>query len=96
MDTDLQKNVKQASQNINQAADSVSDKFKQGAKVIDKKVKNFDSSELESTYNDLKSQAESGLDSTIAIVKRYPLYSLLGAAAVGAVAATLIRRMGRD
>lgn len=96
MNTNLQKAAKQTSQSMNHAAEAVSEKVKEGARTIDKKVKNFDSSELESVYSSVRARAESGVESTYDIVKKYPLYSLLAATAVGMIAGSMIKKIGRN
>ena len=72
----------ETSKNINQATESVSNKYKEGVKSFDKWPQ----------YSEVKELAEEGLESTFAIVKKYPLYSLLGAAAIGVIAGSLISR----
>lgn len=89
MDSTIVKNTKQIANNVNQNAEILSEKFKEGVKVISKKAEKFD-------YDDLARTAESGYEASLSFVKKYPLYSILGATAVGLVAGAFLRGLGRD
>ncbi len=95
-----QATTQQASQSVSHAADSVSDKFKDVAQSVQKRASQIGSDIAEQAQNwnvdDLRSRAEDGLEATYEIVRKYPLYSLLGAAAVGYLASAALRSSNRS
>lgn len=44
-------------------------------------------------YHELEEQARAAADSSVSFVRKYPVYSVLGAVTVGAILGALIRRM---
>jgi ElaB/YqjD/DUF883 family membrane-anchored ribosome-binding protein len=47
---------------------------------------------VQDTYEELGGQAQEWADQSVKLIKRYPLYTVLGAAAVGFLAGAIIRR----
>ena len=99
MDTTVVKNAKDGlngmSKAANQAADEISDKVKAGANQVVKRAQEVESEwsdKFADKYDDLKDQAGKGYETSIDFVKKYPLYSLLGATVIGFAAGALIRR----
>jgi ElaB/YqjD/DUF883 family membrane-anchored ribosome-binding protein len=99
MESNVTKNTKQATQQVSQtasqASDALTDKFKDVAQSVQKRASQIgsDIADQAQSWNvdDLKSRAEEGLDATYELVRKYPLYSLLGAAAFGYLASSLVR-----
>ena len=84
METNVNKTVKTATGNINQAADDLAKKFKETHKDIN------------ASASDASSFLSDSYDDALNLVKEYPLYSFLGAAAVGLLAGAMIKGIGRD
>jgi ElaB/YqjD/DUF883 family membrane-anchored ribosome-binding protein len=95
METNATKTTKAAVNTVNQAADALAEKFKDGQKVVGKKSEEAESM-FADRFADIKDRAVEGYDGALSLVKEYPLYSFLGAAAVGLIAGAMIKRIGRD
>ncbi|MBC7743005.1 MAG: hypothetical protein H7061_12465 [Bdellovibrionaceae bacterium] len=99
MEANVNKAVKTTEKNVSQAADVLVEKFKEGGKAVNKKIEQADSSlsgGFSANFDDIRERAIDGYEQTLSIVKKYPLYSFLGAAAVGVLATSLIRRSRRS
>ncbi len=70
-------------------ADRVVDRVKTGAHEIMNRAEDFD---LAARYNAIKDSAAEGYDTAIRTVKKYPLYAVGGAAAIGVLAGLLLSR----
>ena len=99
METNLTKAAKSTADKsekmVNQAADSLAEKFKDGAKAVSKKTEQAESA-FPVSFADIKERAADGYEEALEVIKKYPLYSFLGAAAVGLLASSLIKRAGRS
>lgn len=76
------------------AGNYAADKAKQAANAVSAQV-NKQGLRTEEIYEDVRERAEDALDASVDFVKKYPLYTVAGAAAVGFIAGALIRRMSR-
>ena len=107
--SELKSDVKSAASKVERKASEVSDSVSgssgSASSIADSvlasaisflPVKNVDEvySMLETTVKDVQLNLSTARDSATAFVKKYPLYSLLGAAVLGASAVMLFRKRG--
>jgi len=91
MEVNTNKLVKQAYNGASKAIDKVADKAHDGADMVAEKAGEFESN-LSSRYEALRDSASEGYDVAIHTVKKYPVYTVLGSAALGIAAGILIGR----
>lgn len=94
MDQSLNGTVSKAGDKINGAANDVKNLLSDGVKKVERTVGSYDASHMnesvQSQLQALKEQSQVVLDRTEELVKKYPFYAIFGAAAVGALVASLI------
>lgn len=94
MDQSLNGTVSKAGDKINSTAHDVKSLVADGVKRVEKTASNFESLNMNETVQSqlkaLKEQSQVVLDRTEELVKKYPFYAVFGAAAVGALVASLI------
>ncbi len=86
---DAYQGVARAGDHLADKADKVVDKVKAGANQLADKANDMD---LAARYESIKESASEGYDSAISTVKKYPLYAVGGACAVGLLAGLLLAR----
>ena len=91
MEVNTNKLAKQAYNGASKAMDKVADKAHEGADMVADKAGEFESN-LTSRYEAFKDSATEGYEVAIDTVKKYPVYTVLGSAALGIAAGILIGR----
>ena len=76
--------------NIHKKAKSMSAAVLNNAKMEDESVSGI-SDKMMSTYEDIKDQVSNAASTSVSFVKKYPLYTLAGVAAVGIAARLYLR-----
>jgi ElaB/YqjD/DUF883 family membrane-anchored ribosome-binding protein len=88
-----QRDLKNGAEKVSQYA---ADKTRQGAGAIEKAGDSISAQiggvDLSETYKVVQDKASDALDMTTDFIQEHPFYSLLGAAALGFVAGSLLRR----
>lgn len=88
-----QRDLKNGAEKVSQYA---ADKTRQAGSAIEKTgssiADQIGSMDLSETYKVVQDKASDALDITVDFVKEHPFYSLLGAATLGFVAGSLLRR----
>lgn len=89
---DSYQGVTRTGEQLADKADRAVDKVKAGAQQIMDRAEGMD---LSARYNALKDTAAEGYDTAVKTVKKYPLYAVGGAAALGLLAGLLLSRRSR-
>lgn len=80
MEMNSSKTAKETYQGVTRAGDHLADRAE---KVIDKVKSNANSMDLAARYDAIKEGASEGYQTAVSTVKKYPLYAIGGAAAIG-------------
>lgn len=84
-----QTTVKNAAQDLEGAAHNMTEKVKSGVSTVGKQIGSLADTK---SYKMIRERAEDAADVSVNFVKRYPLYTLLGATAIGVLAGFLLSR----
>lgn len=88
-----QREIKNAAKDVGQYA---AEKTKQAGSSLERAGSNLQDQlsgiDLSETYQAVQERASDAMEATVDFVKEHPFYSLMGAAAIGFVAGSLLRR----